>query len=173
MNYLSRGAIVLVLIGLVAAMTTGAAFAQDAPTLDQGQLQTQAAQEVVASWADQSPLNYYLALPVADYVAQAQSAMWAYDSGIPQELVGMQEIAAYESILSGGPSVPNTVDFEMAMWAYDNGIPQELVGMQEIAAYESILQGRPAEVFDTIAQDQTGETLDSLAIEGETPCDQC
>ncbi len=189
MNSLSKGTMALLLVGLTLAMLSGAALAQTG----------------VQNWDKTNPVEYYGANQIAmeqQNIVQGHSPNVTYDNQIPQELVGMQELAAYESIVRGGPSVPNTVDFETAMWAYDNGIPQELFGLQQVVAYESKLHGQSAELSGTlaqggvlnwdktnpveyygayqiameqlnVAQDQTDERLDSIALEGDTPCGQC
>ncbi len=72
MNILVRVAIVLTLASLITVMAAGAIFAQDASPFDQGLLQPQIAQEVVASWKDAHPLEFYLALPVTEYLAVAR-----------------------------------------------------------------------------------------------------
>ncbi len=72
MKSVSRVAFVLVLLSLAVSMTTSSVMAQDSPFVDPGQLQPQVAREVVSSWDGAHPLEFYLALPVIEYLAIAQ-----------------------------------------------------------------------------------------------------
>ena len=73
MNRLLPVTVVLTLAILVITVATGAALAQDIWTPVQGPLQPQVAREVVASWENAHPLEYYLALPVTDYLVLART----------------------------------------------------------------------------------------------------
>lgn len=75
MNDLSRGTIAIVLAALLVVLATGAALAQDSSIVEQPQ--PQVARDVVASWDAAHPLEFYLALPVSDYVTLAQTPNWA------------------------------------------------------------------------------------------------
>ncbi len=74
MKYLSQGIRALMVVGLFVVMATSAAFAQASPTFKQ--VQPQIAREVVSGWDNAHPLEYYLALPVSEYVTQAHASNW-------------------------------------------------------------------------------------------------
>ena len=73
MNIRLRITIGLALAVVILVMATGVVMAQDSSALARGLLQPQEARVVLASWENAHPLEFYLALPVTDYIAMART----------------------------------------------------------------------------------------------------
>lgn len=77
MNKLFRGVVILALVGLVTIVVTGAVHAQEEAILAPEQMQPHIARQIVANWENAHPLDYYLALPVNEYIQMAYTPNWA------------------------------------------------------------------------------------------------
>jgi hypothetical protein len=109
-NTLSRVTLSFVLVGLFIMAASGATYAQQPAT--SSQIRPLVAEEVVQSWKDAHPLEYYLALPVNEYVAQAQASYWdnanpmEYYLALPESPNLVHEQLEAEPGVAGGDALP-------------------------------------------------------------------